>query len=175
MSVNFAKPSVTLSFLSKYGKALCLLTPIFILVLLISSCQKELEDPGSAPGDRQTVLTMTSASNEIAGSVTIEENPDSSFNIVINLTKTPMDTVYIDMHNGDFVDPFGKPAMDFGYVVGTGGAVSITKANISRISLPDQSRADITYDGILVYNAFINFSLSNTVHNTSTAIAHVTL
>jgi hypothetical protein len=149
---------------------------LFIFTLLVSSCQKELEDPGSAPGDRESVLAITpEGSNEIAGSVKIEENPDSSFNIVITLTKTPMDTVYIDMHNGDFIDPFGKAAMDFGYIVGTGGPATVTKSNISRISLPDESRADITYDGILVYHAFINFSSSHTAHNTHTAIAHVDL
>lgn len=176
MSDNFAKTSVYLYFLPKNWKLLCGLMSFFVLALLFSSCKKEGEDPGTQPGGRETVLAITpSGSNEIAGSVKIEENPDSSFNIVINLTKTPMDTVYIDMHNRDFVDPFQKAAMDFGYIVGTGGPASITKSNISRISLPDESRTDITYDGILVYHAFINFSSSHTAHNTSTAIAHVDL
>ena len=176
MNVNFAKPSVYLPFLPKNWKALCRLTPLFIFALLISSCQKELEDPGTGPGDRETVLTMTpSASNEIAGSVTIEENPDSSFNIVIDLTKTTTDTIYIDMHHGSFVDPFGKRALDLGYVVGTGGAVSHTKSNIHKIYLPDGTPVDITYDGIINYDAFINFCYSITPHNTNTAIAHVDL
>lgn len=126
---------------------------------------------------KTTVLDLIPAEgNSVSGKATIEENPDHSFNIVLNLLGTPKDsTIYIDVHNGDFQDPFGKQAINLGSIKGTGGPAYSTTRNLSHITLPDLTRAYISYDSLLTYKGFINLSYLQNPHQVATSIAHIDL
>jgi hypothetical protein len=145
------------------------------LAFIVSSCKKD--DPAATPTGRTTTKSLISSpGSTMGGSVTIAENKDQSYNIEIDLTNTPKDsTIYIDVHNGSFVDPFEKQANDFGTIVGTGGNVSKTILNVSKATLPDLTRVTVPYDSILTYKGFINIAFVSKPHNTSTTVAHVML
>jgi hypothetical protein len=143
--------------------------------VVLDSCKKNKAGV-STTGKEKALTLVASPANQVEGTVTIQENEDKTFNIVINLTKTAKDSmVYVDVHNGSFQDPFGKQAIDLGSIRCDGGSGSNITRNISHITLQDLSRAAISYDSILTYKAFINLSFSHTTHNVSTAIAHVDL
>ena len=146
---------------------------VFLSSSVLVSCKKE----DATIVKKTTVLEfIPTAENSVSGKATIEENPDHSFNIVLDLLGTPKDsTIYIDVHNGNFQDPFGKQAINLGSIKCAGGPASNTVRNLSHITLPDLTRASITYDSILTYKAFINLSYVQKPHEVGTSIAHIDL
>ena len=151
-----------------FTAVICVLLSSSVLV----SCKKD-----DAIVKKTTVLELIpSEASSVSGKATIEENPDHSFNIVIDLLGTPKDsTIYIDVHSGIFQDPFGKRAINLGSLKCAGGPASNTTRNISHIYLPDLTRASITYDSILTYKGFINLSYVEHPHEVGTSIAHIDL
>lgn len=148
---------------------------LLLSLLLLDSCKKNRSED-TTTGKTTVLALMPSGGNEISGSATIEENADHTFNIAISLSNTVKDsTVYLDVHNGNFEEPFGKHSIDLGSIKCTGGPVSNITNHISHLTLPDLTRAPISYDSILTYKAFINVSYFKTPHNVSTSIAHVDL
>ena len=145
---------------------------VFLSSSVLVSCKKD-----DAIVKKTTVLELIpSEASSVSGKATIEENTDHSFNIVLNILGTPKDsTIYIDVHNGNFQDPFGKQAINLGSIKCAGGPASNTVRNLSHITLPDLTRASITYDSILTYKAFINLSYVQAPHVVGTSIAHIDL
>jgi len=171
---NIRKKSFVFYHLQVLSKSLYTLIACLFLAFVVPSCKKE--DKGSKPTGTTTIRPLIpSPGSTLSGTATIEENEDKSFNIKLDLLNTTTDTIWLDVHNGSFADPFGKQAIDLGTVVGTGGSASKTISNLKRASLPDMTRIDVPYDSILTFNGFINISSVAKPHNTSTALAHVML
>ena len=146
------------------------------LAFVVPSCQKELKDTGSKTTSGTTILTlMPSPESNISGTATIEKNKDESFNIKLELLNTTKDSMWIDIHNGSFADPFKRQAIDLGTIAGTGGIASKTILNIKKATLPDLTRITVPYDSILTFKGFINISSVGNPHNVSKTLAHVTL
>ena len=126
------------------------------------SCKKSVTVPVRDPSLRsKTITLMPTAGNTQSGTATFQENADHSFNVVINLNSSVKDTLMsIDMHNGTH-DNMLYQAAELKGIMGTGGAVTGTTSNIKSVTTPDYKKVDMTYDGIIVYQAVVNVSYSD--------------
>jgi hypothetical protein len=176
MNSQIRKKSIFFYHLPVFSKISCTVIACLFLAFVVPSCKKELKDPNSKTTGRTTTLTLISApGNPILGTATIEENKDSSFNIKLQFSNTPSDTIWADIHNGSFADPFKRQAIELGAIVGTGGNASKTILNIKKATLPDLTRITVPYDSILTFKGFINVSSMYTPHRVNNTLAHGTL
>jgi len=145
------------------------------LAFVVPSCKKRDTEAPKTTGRTTTRPLVPSAGSPISGSVTIEENKDESFNIKLQFLNTTTDTIWLDIHNGAYADPYQRQAIDLGTIVGTGDTASKTILNIKKATLPDLTRITVPYDSILTFKGFINIASAAKPHNTSTTLAHVML
>ncbi len=86
----------------------------------------------------------------VTGKVTISENANKTFNVLMVLDKSVKDTVHIShIHTGSISSP-GAVAISLSNILGTGTTAQATTANINTI----------TYDSVLNYNGYINVHYS---------------
>lgn len=132
-------------------------------VLLVTACSKEesfeggkdhgqlriREYPLGLPGDSGTV-----------GTITIAENADSSFNILVTINNSVQDTVHIlHLHNGTMENP-GPIAYDLTSVKGTGDVVQSVTTNITEIIFPDNTQRKVTWDDIINFTGYVDVHYS---------------
>jgi hypothetical protein len=86
----------------------------------------------------------------VTGKVTISENANKTFNVLVVLNKSVKDTVHIShIHTGSISSP-GAVAISLSNILGTGTTTQATTANVNTI----------TYDSVLNYNGYINVHYS---------------
>ena len=86
----------------------------------------------------------------VTGKVTISENADKSFNVLLVLDKSVKDTIHIShIHSGSISAP-GPVAISLSNITGTGGTAQATTNSINTF----------TYDSLLTYNGYINVHYS---------------
>ena len=134
--------------IKKYGIAITL--SVLIIIVAVSSCKKDKDDLRQKAYSIAAVGTLGAA-----GTVTVSENSDKSFNLKISLNKSIKDTVrLVKVFSGSLTTP-GALALTLGNITGSGNAVSGETRNIKQIRLADNSMKNVTYDSIINYKAFI--------------------
>ena len=90
----------------------------------------------------------------VTGKVTISENANKTFNVLVVLNKSVKDTVHIShIHSGSISSP-GAVAISLSNILGTGTTAQATTAIVNTI----------TYDSVLNNNEYIN------VHNSASRL-----
>ena len=134
--------------IKKYGIAITL--SVLIIVVAVSSCKKDKDKLRQKNYSIAAVGTLGAA-----GTVTVSENSDKSFNLKISLNKSIKDTVHlVKVFSGSLTTP-GALALTLGNITGSGNAVTGETRNIKQIKLTDNSMKNVTYDSIINYKAFI--------------------
>jgi hypothetical protein len=132
-------------------------------VLLVTACSKEKSfENGKDPGDlriREYPLGIVGDSGTV-GTITIAENADSSFNIMVTMNSSVKDTVHIlHLHNGSMENP-GTIAYDLTSVKGTGGVVQSVTSNITEIMFPDNTPRKVNWDDIISFTGYVDVHYS---------------
>ena len=108
-----------------------LLITLFLLSLLLTSCEKKDAATSSATLRTKEVVLNATANSSVSGKAVIAENADHSFNVSITLQNTIKDTVMVmHIHNGSIASPgnISVPLID---IKGTGGTANGTTLNIT--------------------------------------------
>lgn len=112
------------------------------------ACDKN-NDTTVTPRKKEYSLLPVGGSG-VTGKVTVSENADKTFNVLLALDKSVKDTVHIShIHNGSISSP-GPVAIPLANITGTGAAAQATTSNINKF----------TYDSLLNYNGYINVHYS---------------
>ncbi|MBL7763243.1 MAG: hypothetical protein JNL23_07425 [Chitinophagaceae bacterium] len=130
-----------------------------MLAVVIYSCNKD--DDGTNDNIRSKEYTLAAVnSSGVSGKVTITENTDKSFNVLVNIDNSVKDTVHpLHIHNGSVNVP-GNIAIPLSSITGTGGAAQSLTSNINSVTWPDSTVHVITYDSIIQYNGYLNVHYS---------------
>lgn len=139
------------------------------------SCKKSsVPAPVRDPSLRsKTITLLPTAGSTQSGTAIFQENADHSFNVVVNLSSSVKDTlISVDIHNGNHSNMLYQ-AVELKGIMGTGGAVTGTTSNIKAVTTPDYKKIDMTYDGIIVYQAVVNVSYSDFQDSKHTAYGDI--
>jgi hypothetical protein len=132
-----------------------------ILFVFLYSCDKNDDDTTNNTMRSQDYSLVAVDSSGITGKVTISENFDKSFNVLVKLDNSVKDTVHVmHIHNGSIASP-GSIAIPLTPITGTGGAVQANTANITSVVFPDSSVHSFTYDSILNFKGYLNVHYSS--------------
>lgn len=175
MASSTRKKSGIFYHIPMFSKMLYIAIACLFLAFVVPSCKKDDKDSKTTTGKTTTLALIPSPGSPLSGSIIIEENKDESFNIKLNFSNVTSDTIWADIHNGSFVDPFQRQAIELGAILNAGGNASKTILNIKKGTLPDKTVIAIPYDSIFTFKGFINISSSYVTHRVSTALAHVDL
>lgn len=133
-----------------------------LLVVCFFSCAKEKSfenKDATSLRSREYPLNEVGGSG-VLGSIVISENSDSSFNVLVSVTKSVQDTVHVvHIHKGA-VGSGGTVAVNLTPITGTGGATESETTNISEIVLPDNTTEKINYDGIMNFTGYVDVHYS---------------
>jgi len=140
------------------GKGI-LLAASALFFVLVYSCNKD--DGYSNGNSRSSEYALSAVNNSgVNGKVTITENADKSFNVLVNLDNSVKDTVHVmHIHNGS-VAAQGGIAIPLTSITGTGGAAQGLTQNINSVTWPDNTVHGVTYDSILMFNGYVNVHYS---------------
>lgn len=143
----------------KFVHARSLVIASAFLLFILSACEKSEENPDPTLGSKEYVLNEVNGSGA-GGKITITENADSSFNVIVNVNNSVKDTVHIlHIHNGSISSP-GNIAIPLTPFTGTGAAAESRTMNIKQATLADSSTVNLTYNGILNYTGYLNVHYS---------------
>jgi len=128
--------------------------------LLFGACQKE---ESLEKGLRSTEFDLTEVNGSgISGKVLFSENKDSSFNVLVTLNTSLLDSLHaVRIYNGR-IDSAGPVAIPLTSILGNGVAAHAETRDIREASLPDGLVIPMTYDGILSFKGFVGVHLSET-------------
>jgi hypothetical protein len=130
-----------------------------VFSVVMYSCDKD--DDGVNDNVRSSEYALAAVGNSsVAGKVTITENMDKSFNVLVNIDNSVKDTVHpLHIHNGSINAP-GGIAIPLASITGTGAAAQSLTSNINSVTWPDSTVHQITYDSIIKYNGYLNVHYS---------------
>ena len=132
-----------------------------ILFIFLYSCDKnDSYNNGNNKLRSQDYSLAAVDSSGVTGKVTISENADKSFNVLVKLDKSVKDTVHVmHIHNGSIASP-GSIAVPLTPVTGTGSAAEGLTTNITSVTFADSSAHTFTYDSILNFKGYVNVHYS---------------
>jgi hypothetical protein len=131
------------------------------LSLFVFACNKDDDNDTSATRFVEYPLTAVGNSG-VNGKVTISENTDSSFNVLVVIDKSVKDTVHLlHLNHGSVSNPSpGDIIVQLNSITGTGGPASSTTNGIKRVKTSYDAMITFTYDSITHYNGHINVQYS---------------
>ncbi len=114
---------------------------------IFTACDKNSDTPTLRK--KEYTLVPVGGSG-VTGKVTVSENTDKTFNVLLSLDKSVKDTIHIShIHKGSIASP-GAVAIPLVNITGTGTSAQGLSSNINTI----------TYDSLLNYNGYINVHYS---------------
>ncbi|RYZ30278.1 MAG: hypothetical protein EOP49_39960 [Sphingobacteriales bacterium] len=148
--------------------------PVLFVVLstfALVACKK---DESLEKGLRSFEYDLSEASGSgFNGKVLFTENIDSSFNVLVTLNQTLLDSMHaVNIYNGRIDSP-GTIAIPLLSIVGNGVAAQSETRDIREASLPDGLVIPLSYDAVLSFHGFVAVTLSET--RMDSVISHVDL
>jgi len=137
------------------------MVPVALVGVLLFSCTKEKSHEGGSMELRSKEYPLNAVgASGVNGQIVISENADSSFNVLVALSKTVKDTVHVlHIHNGSISNP-GSIAVALSPVTGSGDSATSITSNVSEIVLPDNSTQKTTYDDMLGFAGYVDVHYS---------------
>jgi hypothetical protein len=140
-------------------RAVLLMMPVALVSVFSCTKEKSYEGGGVELRSKEYPLNAVGASG-VNGQIVISENADSTFNVLVTLSKTVKDTVHVlHIHNGSTTSP-GSIAVQLSPVTGTGDSATSLTSNIGEITLPDHSTQKATYDDMMGFAGYVDVHYS---------------